>query len=98
MTQGLYSVTFNNNFATRDNIVAHLDTRRDVIIDWYYCLTNTIFVVSTLNGSQLRDFLKPIASSAEGRFFISEIKKYPANDGWLPQGAWDFINKYSQLG
>lgn len=92
----LYALTFNDNFANRDRIVAHLNTRQDVIINWYYCLTNTIFIVTTLNGVQLRDFLRQIPAPSEGRFFISEIKKYPANDGWLPQAAWDFINKYSQ--
>ncbi len=93
----LYILNFNDNFSTRDQITAQLDSRRDLVQDWYYCLTNSIFIESSLSTTQLRDFLLTISKEhPNARIFISTIKKFPLNDGWLPQPAWDFINKYSQ--
>lgn len=89
----LYALSFNDDFASRDRITAHLDTRRDLVGDWYYCLTNTIFIASPVTVHFLNDFL--LSLSRTGRFFLSPVGKYN-HQGWLPKDAWDFINKYAQ--
>ena len=90
----LYVLTFNDSFATREKITAYLDNRKDIVSDWYYCLTNAIFIASSASAKQLTEVL--LGLSKTGRFLVSEIKSIPCNDGWLPQNAWDFINKYAR--
>lgn len=96
MKSTLYVLTFNEiNADARVKITAYLDTRKDIVQDWYYCMMSSIFVVSSLPATGLREFLCELPLLKESRFFIAEVKKYPANEGWLPQAAWDFINKYA---
>jgi hypothetical protein len=57
-------------------------------------MLGTIFVVSSLPATEFRKFLQGLSLLNESRFFVAEIKKYPSHEGWLPQAAWDFINKY----
>lgn len=90
----IYILTFNDNYSTRDKITNYFDGERDVVKDWYYCFTNSIFFVSSLPPNELNRFLLNLSKS--GRFFISEIKT-GKNNGWMPQGAWDFVNKYTTL-
>lgn len=92
----LYLLTFNDNLGSRDQITVHLNKNSHVISDWYYCFLNAIFIASSLNAEQLRDLVNSIRVSPDARFFISEVKGYPAYDGWLPKNAWDFISKYAQ--
>ncbi|HTL71328.1 MAG TPA: hypothetical protein VL404_08575, partial [Candidatus Eisenbacteria bacterium] len=60
------------------------------------CLTNSIFIETTLSAAQLREFLLKVSKDPKARFFICEVKTIPLNDGWLPMPAWDFINKYAK--
>lgn len=90
----LYQLSFNDDFATRDQITAHLDKDRTHIQDWYYCMSNTIFIASTYSSEALRKYIEKLNTEQKRRFFISGIYRLPNYDGWLPKSAWEFINKY----
>lgn len=90
----LYFLHFNDSLGTREQITAHLDTNTREIIDWYYCMTNTIFIVSNYTAKQLAEFLKPLDKKNVGRFVVIELNRDSEYWGWLPDDAWEFIKKY----
>jgi len=96
MSIKLYILSFNSDLGVRDKITSHLDTDRVNIRDWYYCLTNTIFIASIYSAKELTEFLKPLNIKNKARFVITELNRNIQYWGWLPNNAWKFINKYNQ--
>ncbi len=88
---------FNDNLGTREQITAHLDAHSNQPIDWYYCMTNTIFIATSLPAIQLLDYIRQKAQSPEARIFITELNRGCEYWGWLPKNAWNFIDKYLEL-
>ncbi len=89
----LYLFNFNDSLGTREKITAHLDTNPKYIHNWYYCMTNTIFIISSYTAQQLFDFIQKIDNQKTSRFIVSEMDSSYDYQGWLPKDAWDFINK-----
>lgn len=85
---------FNSDLGSRAKITSHLDTDKVNISDWYFCMTNTIFIASTFSAKQLAEFLKPLDIKNKARFVITELNRNVQYWGWLPDNAWNFINKY----
>ena len=94
MESNLYILNFNDNLGTREQIANHLDTNKTNIQNWFYCMTNTIFIASTYSAHDLADFIKKLDKSKSSRFFVIKIVTGTDSWGWLPQEAHNFINQY----
>lgn len=94
MKKKIYCLNFNDNLGTRDQITSLLDSNRDKIPNWYYCMTNTIFIVSFYTAKELAEFIKKLDKDNVARFFVQEIIPNSNSWGFLPQDAHSFINKY----
>ena len=63
------------------------------IIDWFHYLENSYILITPYNikANNISDVWQHIGN---GRFsFVGELDINNCN-GWLPQGAWDWIKKY----
>ena len=88
----LYIIVFNDAGSPREKLVSHFNLRPDMVIDWYYCITNSIFIASNKTPAEIRDFIRTV--TGDNRIFLSEITSKSRVDGWMPKTAWDFIGKY----
>jgi len=69
-----------------------LITTKGIINWWHYLESSYILIVeSNITATNISDFIRQIAPNKY--FFVAEIKLENHN-GWLPQEAWEWINKY----
>lgn len=62
------------------------------ITDWFCSMPNSIFLVSTLQATEIYDLVR--SRFSEGRMFITEVS--PDNrQGWLPRDHWNRINSFN---
>ena len=73
---------------TFDDVKKFIDGQQRVI-DWFYSMPNSMFLVSDLSASDIYELIR--SKFNEGRFFITEVS--PNNrQGWLPRSHWAKIN------
>lgn len=88
-----YLVVFNTVAAKHDCLRDFLD-RQPGILDWYSCIPNTIFVVSSLDANGVAEVIRQFTRN-KGYFLVLDTET--DKGGWLPKAAWDFMrNKTSQ--
>lgn len=62
------------------------------ITDWMHFIKCTYIVISTATyASDLYDRIRP--SLGDANLLVIEIDLSASHQGWLPQKAWDWINK-----
>lgn len=63
------------------------------VVDWWHYLKGTYIIIVSweIDINAVSNFILQIAPNKH--FFITEVKLMNFN-GWLPQAAWDWINKY----
>lgn len=62
---------------------------------WWHYLDSFWIIVSEKNASQWADILKSKIDNDDSLIII-EVQKGSTN-GWLPQRAWDWINKNTSI-
>ncbi|MFM2394504.1 MAG: hypothetical protein RLZZ546_2486 [Bacteroidota bacterium] len=67
-------------------------TTADGIISWWHYLESSYIVITNRNTSatNVSEFVR--ANMPDKHFFVCELN-LKNHDGWLPQEAWDWINK-----
>ena len=83
-----FLVAFNDAQITRQSLLDFLDTRPEVK-NWFAFMPSAIFVVSDRTAQQLAEVIR--AGLPGKNFLITEVPR-GANDGWMGENVWDFIN------
>jgi hypothetical protein len=84
-----YFLSFSENAGTHAEMKKFIDSCPD-ILNWYYCMSNTFFIISERTASRLADIILTFTKK-KGRFFIIDANS--DRSGWLPPEAWKFIKK-----
>jgi len=87
MNKWTYLLVFDDAVGTRREVLDFLDKRPEML-DWYACLSNAVFIVSTKTASELTSLFRSFTSD-KGRFVILDTDT--DRNGWLPRKALDFI-------
>jgi hypothetical protein len=71
-------------------------TKANGILNWWHYLDSSyiIIVQDGITATNVSDYVRSIAPNK--RFFTCQLNLNDHN-GWLPQEAWDWINKYRDL-
>jgi hypothetical protein len=86
MTWWCYALSFDES-VTRDEMIAALD-RIESVGNWYTCLPNTIFVVSSDTASELATLIR--RQSRARQFFLVDVDT--DRNGTLTKKAWEFMS------
>jgi hypothetical protein len=64
------------------------------LISWWHYLESTYIIVvnNNVTATNVSEFLRQIAPNKQ--FFVTEIN-LRSHNGFLPQEAWDWINKFA---
>ncbi len=89
MNKWTYLLVFDDAVGTRREVLDFLD-RQPEILNWYTCLSNAVFIVSTKTAGELTKLFRSFTSD-KGRFVILDTDT--DRNGWLPKKAWDFISE-----
>jgi len=81
-----YALCFDES-VTRDEMTEALD-RIESVGNWYACLPNTIFVVSSDTASELAPLIR--RQSRARQFFLADVDT--DRNGHLPKKAWEFMS------
>jgi hypothetical protein len=73
----------------RDGLLRFLDTRPEITW-WYACLPFSVFVISTINASQISDLLRTQYPQDGAMFFVAPVSVGEVY-GWLPADAWSML-------
>ncbi|MDE0518788.1 MAG: hypothetical protein OXH36_04450 [Bdellovibrionales bacterium] len=89
----IYLITYSTDIPFNSNVIYQrmndlLHKRH--ITDWWYYIDNTYLVACSLDVNELYNL---IYSAINRHLLIVEINPKNAQ-GWLPQDAWNWINKY----
>ena len=87
MDKWTYLLVYNEAVGTRDEVKSFLNSRPE-ILNWYYCLPNTFFVVSNKTATGLQQVMREFTKD-KGWFLILDTNA--DCDGWMPRKAWDFV-------
>lgn len=87
-----YIVSFYQQEVSDDELVAFLETKREVS-KLVRPLPNTAFIVSDRNASSLARIIEK--KFPKGFFIVAEYVPYNS-DGALPEDFWNFLNKPKQ--
>jgi hypothetical protein len=93
---GLWTYLFvhTEQYGTREKVKAFIESRPDIIVNWYYCLPNSFFIVSPYTAEQLSNHLHSF--SATGWFVVLDTAT--DRNGWLPKTAWELMNNPRRVG
>lgn len=83
-----YVFVYDEKFGTREEIKNFLDSRPEVL-NWYYCMSNSFFLVSNKTATTLQQLISGI--NKNNAYFIILDAKTDKN-GWLPRKIWEFLN------
>ncbi len=94
-----YIVTFDKGgiLDTFDYAKFHeqLTNAKGLLSWWHYLPTSYILLVpDSSNSALITQFILPLAPNKH--FFVAKVDLKDHN-GWLPQEAWDWINKHTNL-
>jgi hypothetical protein len=84
-----YLLVYNDEFGTLEEVRAFINSRPE-IVNWFYCMPNSYFLVSGLTATYLAEVFRR-HSGGKGRFIL--VDTATDRDGWLPQQAWDLMMK-----
>jgi hypothetical protein len=84
-----YVLVFDQSVATKDELVKFIDAQPE-IQNWSHCMTNAIFLVSTLTANGLQQRISDGINKNGGYFIILDAKT--DKNGWLPKASWEFLN------
>jgi hypothetical protein len=66
-------------------------------VDWANYISNCYLVWTQIELASWTALLRTIPNMEAGYFFISAIDPYSPVEGWLPQWAWNWVQKYRTL-
>lgn len=68
-------------------------TRAAGVINWWHYIDNAYIIITskTTTATNISNFIRQ--NMPNKNFIVSELN-LKNHDGWLPQEAWDWINKY----
>jgi len=92
----IYLITFNSDLLLNKSLfhqnITNLFTKK-YILDWWHYIDTTYIVASNLDVNTIYNAVFP---GAPGRYIlITEIDPNNAQ-GWLPQVAWTWLQKYQK--
>jgi hypothetical protein len=87
MASKAYLLVHNDAAGRTADVRDYLDSRAEVT-DWMRVLSNTFVIVSELPADKLADLVQKF-TEGRGMFLITRLS--PDRSGWLPPGAWDFM-------
>jgi hypothetical protein len=90
-----YILTFDKNDKIGSEDFHNTLSKAEGIETWWHYLESTyiLIVKDNITASNISEYIMKIAP--ENHFFVSELNLKNHN-GWLPEKAWDWINKVNQ--
>lgn len=88
-TYRCFLVGFNALSLPVEDLTNFLDARSEVV-NWYGILPGQLFVISALDAKKINRLI--VERFPKGLFLVTQMDP-STTDGWLPQEAWDFINR-----
>jgi hypothetical protein len=88
-TYRCFLIGFNALLQPVQDLTSFFDTRAE-IVDWYGILPGQLFVISGLDVKTLN--LLIVSRFPKGFFIVTQLDP-SVTDGWLPEEAWNFINR-----
>ena len=89
MTRRAYLLTYSSGVGTREDICDFID-RQPEILNWRYDIPYTFYLISESDADEIAERIVQF-TDGEGRFLVTEIAEN--SQGWLPRGAWRFLNE-----
>ena len=94
MTQRAYLLIYSGGVGTREEIRDYIDNLPE-ILNWRYDVPHAFYLVSESTAEEITDLILRF-SRGEGRFLVTEVVEN--SQGWLPRGAWRFLNEKTAAG
>ncbi|TGL45976.1 hypothetical protein [Leptospira perdikensis] len=86
-----YILSYDRNPSKYDYKSIHSKiTKNPMIKNWSHYLNSSYILISENNVNELSDYIRKVMP--KHRFLLLEVDLRKSN-GWLPQEAWDWINK-----
>ena len=89
MTRRAYLLIYSNGVGTREEIRDYIDNLPE-ILNWRYDVPHAFYLVSESNADEITNRILHF-SKGNGRFLVTEVVEN--SQGWLPRGAWRFLNE-----
>ncbi len=88
-----YLFVYSDDLGPEERIRRFVDQHPE-IVNWYRCLPNSLFIVSTLAAQDLaREIRKGLG---EGRFIVVDTNS--DRSGWLPRQLWALMSNPRPVG
>ena len=94
MTRRAYLLTYSSGVGTREDIRDFIDSRPE-ILNWRYDTPHAFYLISESDADEIAERILKF-TDGEGRFLITEVAEN--SQGWLPRGAWRFLNEKAPAG
>ena len=89
MTRRAYLLIYSGGVGTREGIRDFIDDLPE-ILNWRYDVPHAFYLISESDADEIAERLLQY-SGGDGRFLITEVAEN--SQGWLPRGAWRFLNE-----
>ena len=89
MTRRAYLFIYTGEVGTREEIRDYIDNLPE-ILSWRYDVPHAFYLISESSADEITERMLRF-SKGDGRFLIAEVTEN--SQGWLPRGAWRFLNE-----
>lgn len=89
MTRRAYLLTYSTGVGTREDIRDFIDDQPE-ILNWRYDTPHAFYLISESDAEEIAELILQF-TRGDGRFLITEVAEN--SQGWLPRGAWRFLNE-----
>lgn len=89
-----YILTFDRNPYVNYNVLNDGIKNDSNIVNWWHYMLSTYILISPLSGYYLSERIRQYLPNH--RFLLTRVD-LSNKGGWLPQDAWDWINRYVSL-
>ena len=89
MTRRAYLLIYSSGVGTREEIRDYIDNLPE-ILNWRYDVPNAFYLISESDADEIANRILHF-SKGDGRFLVTEVVEN--SQGWLPRGAWRFLNE-----
>ena len=89
MTRRAYLLIYSGGVGTRQEVQDYIDDLPE-ILNWRYDIPHAFYLISESDADKITERILEF-TGGDGRFLITEVAEN--SQGWLPRGAWRFINE-----
>lgn len=89
MTRRAYLFIHSSGVGTREEVRDFIDNVPE-ILNWRYDVPHAFYLISECDAHEITERILQF-TEGEGRFLITEVAEN--SQGWLPRGAWRFLNE-----